>query len=78
MYMYNICLDETVAMVNRLLGQYVGTHNFHNFTSGNKFEQMSSNRYIMSFEVSDNSFVVTVVLQPEYMGLSTLGLSIAA
>ena len=44
--------DETVAKVNQLLGQYVGTHNFHNFTSGTKFEQMASNRYIMSFEVS--------------------------
>ena len=37
--------------VKDLLSRYIGTHNFHNFTSGSKFEQMASNRFIMSFEV---------------------------
>lgn len=43
--------DDTVALVNKLLQHYVGTHNFHNFTSGKKFQDASSNRYIVSFEV---------------------------
>ena len=40
-----------MSKVRDLLSRYVGTHNFHNFTSGSKFEQMASNRFIMSFEV---------------------------
>jgi tRNA pseudouridine38-40 synthase len=48
-----LCLPEdTVEQVNRLLQCYVGTHNYHNFTSGKKYKDMSSNRYIISFKVS--------------------------
>jgi len=42
--------DETLIRVNGLLQQYVGTHNFHNFTSRRPFEDASSKRYVMSFE----------------------------
>lgn len=35
--------------VNKLLEKYVGTKNFHNFTSKRKPTDPSSNRYIMSF-----------------------------
>ncbi len=44
-------LDDVIATVDRLLARYEGTHNYHNFTSGKKFKDMSSNRYIMSFKV---------------------------
>lgn len=45
--------DDTVTLVERLLQYYVGTHNFHNFTSGKKFEEASSNRYIISFKCGE-------------------------
>lgn len=42
---------------NRILGSYVGTHNFYNFTSRIKAEDPSVHRYIVSFEANT---VVTV------------------
>ncbi|KAI5596635.1 hypothetical protein POPTR_002G014400v4 [Populus trichocarpa] len=35
---------------NRILGYYVGSHNFHNFTTRTKAEDPSARRYIVSFE----------------------------
>lgn len=58
----NLFTDDTIALVNKLLQHYVGTHNFHNFTSGKKFEDASSNRYIISFEVSKKLIYLTPVL----------------
>lgn len=39
--------------LNCLLNQYIGTHNFHNFTSRVKAEDPSAKRYIVSFEAGD-------------------------
>ncbi|KAF9974871.1 tRNA pseudouridine synthase 1 [Actinomortierella ambigua] len=44
---------ETLAKVREGFAAYVGTRNFHNFTIGHNFKEMTCNRYIMSFEVSD-------------------------
>lgn len=38
---------------NSILKQFVGTHNFHNFTTRIKAEDPAANRYILSFEASD-------------------------
>ena len=37
---------------NRILKYYVGTHNFHNFTTRTKAEDPSAKRYIVSFEAN--------------------------
>ncbi|KAL5036443.1 hypothetical protein BDV3_005129 [Batrachochytrium dendrobatidis] len=42
-------LEEFRAILN----EYVGTHNYHNFTIGRKFEDKSSIRYIISFICSE-------------------------
>lgn len=44
--------DEIIEIVNKTLALFTGTHNFHNFTSGRKYTDPSSNRYIISFECS--------------------------
>lgn len=41
--------DETYHRVNKVLSMYVGTKNFHNFTSKKHFQDPSANRYIKSF-----------------------------
>ncbi|XP_045469503.1 tRNA pseudouridine synthase A [Harmonia axyridis] len=41
--------DETFARVNRVLSMYVGSKNFHNFTSKKHHQDPSANRYIISF-----------------------------
>ncbi|KAK4778550.1 hypothetical protein SAY86_006078 [Trapa natans] len=38
--------------LNRILSYYVGTHNFHNFTTRTKAEDPSARRYIVSFDAS--------------------------
>ena len=40
---------ETMVRVNKLLGVYKGTHNFHNFTSGKRPGDPSCMRYIIDF-----------------------------
>ena len=42
---------EALARVRKLLAVYKGTHNFHNFTSGRKPNDPSSNRHILDFTV---------------------------
>ncbi|KAL8601279.1 hypothetical protein ACOMHN_003223 [Nucella lapillus] len=42
--------DGVIQKANDVLAKYVGTHNFHNFTSGRKPDDASSKRYIMSFQ----------------------------
>uniref|UniRef100_A0A1D1YUF1 tRNA pseudouridine synthase 1 n=1 Tax=Anthurium amnicola TaxID=1678845 RepID=A0A1D1YUF1_9ARAE len=37
---------------NAVLGRYVGSHNFHNFTTRTKAEDPSARRYILSFDAS--------------------------
>lgn len=41
--------DETHALLNKVLRQYEGTHNFHNFTSKLEPTSPKCNRYITSF-----------------------------
>ncbi len=52
-------VDSTVEWLDQLLGQYVGTHRFHNFTSGKRMTEPSARRHILSFHVSS---AVTVQL----------------
>ncbi|XP_071476772.1 pseudouridylate synthase 1 homolog [Diadema antillarum] len=41
--------DEKMTEVNTQLQKYIGTHNFHNFTSGKLFNDPSANRYMKEF-----------------------------
>uniref|UniRef100_J3LFN9 tRNA pseudouridine synthase n=2 Tax=Oryza brachyantha TaxID=4533 RepID=J3LFN9_ORYBR len=41
--------DEVKEKFNRILKYYVGTHNFHNFTTRTKAEDPSAKRFIISF-----------------------------
>ncbi|XP_030842056.1 tRNA pseudouridine synthase A [Strongylocentrotus purpuratus] len=41
--------DEKIEEVGEQLKKYIGTHNFHNFTSGKAFTDPSANRYIKEF-----------------------------
>lgn len=47
---------ETLKRLNATLGQYVGTHNFHNFTSKMEPTNPQAKRYIISFE-TESPFV---------------------
>ena len=49
--------DKEKERFNRILGHYVGTHNFHNFTTRIKAEDPSAQRFIVSF---DANTIVTV------------------
>ena len=42
--------EEEKKRFNGILGRYVGTHNFHNFTTRTKAEDPSARRFIVSFE----------------------------
>lgn len=44
--------DEHLAKVNSILSRYIGTHNFHNFTSGKRPTDKSAIRYITDFKAS--------------------------
>ncbi|XP_056636243.1 pseudouridylate synthase 1 homolog isoform X1 [Diorhabda sublineata] len=48
--------EETFAKVNDLLKHYLGTKNFHNYTSKKKHNDPSANRYMKSF-VCEKPFV---------------------
>ncbi|XP_033632799.1 tRNA pseudouridine synthase A-like isoform X2 [Asterias rubens] len=52
---YRITVDK-LKEVNDLLAQFVGTHNFHNFTSGKAFKDPSANRFIREF-TCDQPFI---------------------
>jgi tRNA pseudouridine38-40 synthase len=45
--------ESHMAEVNAVLKLYLGTHNYHNFTSGKKFVDPSAKRYIMSMECGE-------------------------
>ncbi|KZV16538.1 tRNA pseudouridine synthase A, mitochondrial, partial [Dorcoceras hygrometricum] len=49
--------EEVKERFNRILKNYVGTRNFHNFTSRIKAEDPSAKRYIMSF-TADTTVIV--------------------
>lgn len=44
--------EVNLDRVQAILNKYVGTSNYHSFTSRKKATDMSANRYIMSFDVS--------------------------
>ncbi|KAK9270628.1 hypothetical protein L1049_026210 [Liquidambar formosana] len=44
--------EEERKRFNRILKFYVGTHNFHNFTTRTKAEDPSAQRYIVSFDAN--------------------------
>ncbi|KAI8809510.1 tRNA pseudouridine synthase [Cladochytrium replicatum] len=44
---------EDLTKLREILKAYMGTQNYHNFTSGKAFGDTSAKRYIMKFEVSD-------------------------
>ncbi|CAK9317624.1 unnamed protein product [Citrullus colocynthis] len=44
--------EEEKARFNRILKNYVGTHNFHNFTTRTKAEDPAARRFIVSFDAS--------------------------
>lgn len=45
--------SDIIEKVRQILLRFEGTHKFHNFTSGVKYEQASASRYIIKFECSD-------------------------
>jgi len=42
-----------VERIREVIQKFVGTHNFHNFTSGVKFSDSNAKRYMIYFECSD-------------------------
>lgn len=48
--------DETIIKINSILNKYVGTHSFHNFTSGKSMKDTSSNRVLKSLSCSQPFF----------------------
>lgn len=65
--------DETLKLVNDTLKLYVGTHNYHNFTSGKKYIDPSAKRYILSMQCgtpfirNDIEFAVITVRGQSFM-----------
>lgn len=49
---YRITKNQLEAL-SKYLQRFEGTNNFHNYTSGKSFSEASSNRFIISFKVSD-------------------------
>lgn len=45
--------QDTLDRLKEALETYKGTHKFHNYTRGKKWDDPSSSRYIVSFEVQD-------------------------
>jgi tRNA pseudouridine(38-40) synthase len=45
--------QETLDRLKMALKTYEGTHKFHNYTRGKKWDDPSASRYILSFEVQD-------------------------
>lgn len=45
--------EETVNKVNEVLKAYLGSKNYHNFTSKKKFRDPSAMRFIISFEMKE-------------------------
>ena len=60
---YRISPDE-LALVRTACAEFVGTHNYHNYTIGKSFRDHSSKRYIMKFEASE--YLYTVIRANEF------------
>jgi tRNA pseudouridine38-40 synthase len=65
---------EAVERLKGALQRYVGTNNYHNFTSGIASNDAKSNRYIISFDVVGEPFV-SEATGVEYILLSVVGQS---
>lgn len=63
--------EEMKERFNRILGYYVGSHNFHNFTTRTKAEDPSARRYILSF----NGDTVVTVEGMEFVKCEVVGQS---
>ncbi|XP_030527293.2 tRNA pseudouridine synthase A [Rhodamnia argentea] len=63
--------EEEKERFNRILGYYVGSHNFHNFTTRTKAEDPSARRYILSFTAND----VVIVEGIEFVKCEVVGQS---
>lgn len=67
------CDNTTLAKVNETLQHFVGTHNFHNFTSRKGSDDPSANRYIYDFLcgepfiIDDVEFCVITVKGQSFM-----------
>eukprot|EP00878_Enallax_costatus_P017892 GHUV01018804.1.p1 GENE.GHUV01018804.1~~GHUV01018804.1.p1 ORF type:complete len:472 (+),score=148.98 GHUV01018804.1:87-1418(+) len=64
--------DEELQRLDRILGQYVGTHNFHNFTVRVLSSDPAAQRYIMSFNaevklIRNEPWVKCVVVGQSFM-----------
>ncbi|XP_074613516.1 pseudouridylate synthase 1 homolog isoform X1 [Acropora palmata] len=65
--------DEKVKEVNEILSKFVGTHNYHNFTSGKKYSDPSAKRYIIkfkcgrAFEQNDREFISLSIKGQSFM-----------
>eukprot|EP00638_Chattonella_subsalsa_P000608 CAMPEP_0117755932 /NCGR_PEP_ID=MMETSP0947-20121206/13752_1 /TAXON_ID=44440 /ORGANISM="Chattonella subsalsa, Strain CCMP2191" /LENGTH=524 /DNA_ID=CAMNT_0005575373 /DNA_START=202 /DNA_END=1776 /DNA_ORIENTATION=- len=63
--------QEKLKMLRKLLNKYEGTRNYHNFTSRKDVDDMSCNRFVMSFKCSQPYLEGDV----EWVCLSVLGQS---
>ena len=52
MIFYGLFLAEILQLVKDVSNEYLGSHNFHNFTSGKKFTDPSARRHMFSIDVS--------------------------
>ncbi|OBZ83508.1 tRNA pseudouridine synthase 1 [Choanephora cucurbitarum] len=48
---------EQLATFKEAMSYFVGTHNFHNYTNGKSFRDKSSQRYVISINVSDPLYI---------------------
>ncbi|CAH8385484.1 unnamed protein product [Eruca vesicaria subsp. sativa] len=63
--------EEEKKRFNRILGYYVGSHNFHNFTTRTKAADPAANRYILSF----NADTVITLEGEEFVKCEVVGQS---
>ncbi|CAF3693471.1 unnamed protein product, partial [Rotaria sordida] len=45
--------SEILQLIQEVSNEYLGSHNFHNFTSGKKFTDPSARRHIFSINIAD-------------------------
>ena len=48
---------EQVARIRKIFEQYLGSHNFHNFTVGKEFRDRASNRFMKKVDVSEPKLI---------------------
>jgi tRNA pseudouridine38-40 synthase len=55
-------LAEILQLVKDVSNEYLGSHNFHNFTSGKKFTDPSARRHILTINVTKNHSIQIIDL----------------